>query len=157
MGDRQTFQVMPAQGGTGAPQWSRKARALSFTHAHEIARPYLYKVRFDNGMTGAMTPTDHAAIMRFTFTRNHGQLVFDNKNNDGGITLHPEARSISGYSDVASGLSTGATRLFFYATFDQPITGSGHLRATTATMLRPGTGLIHPPASTPSPCALPHR
>ncbi len=127
MGDRQTFQVMPAQDGSGPPQWSRKARALGFTHAHEIARPYLYKVRFDNGMSGAMTPTDHAAMMQFTFTHGHGQLIFDNKDNRGGITLHPAKRSISGYSDVASGLSTGATRLFFYATFDQSVVGSGHL------------------------------
>ncbi|NII09647.1 glycoside hydrolase family 92 protein [Oleiagrimonas sp. C23AA] len=124
MGDRQTFQIMPAQ-VDGTPPLSRKSRALAFTHAHETAKPFVYKVRFDDGIDAAMTPTDHAAMMSFTFPKGHGQLIFDNKNDKGGLTLDPTHRSISGYSDVKSGLSTGATRLFFYATFDKPVSAHG--------------------------------
>ncbi|WP_198651603.1 GH92 family glycosyl hydrolase [Dyella sp. C11] len=127
MGDRQTFQVMPAAVASGAPPLDRDARALGFTHDHEIARADLYQVTFDNGITTAMTPTNHAAIMRFTFTGDRSQLVFDNRNDKGGIELDAAHGSISGYSDVASHLSTGATRLFFYATFDRPVTESGRL------------------------------
>lgn len=127
MGDRQTFQVMPAMVAHGPPPLGRKARALSFTHANEIARPYLYRVRFDDGIVGEITPTDHAAMMRFTFPSAHAQLVFDNHDDRGGITLDPAHRSISGYSDVASSLSAGATRLFFYARFDRPVIASGRL------------------------------
>ncbi|WP_233496722.1 GH92 family glycosyl hydrolase [Dyella sp. AtDHG13] len=127
MGDRQTFQVMPAAVPAGAPPLDRDARSLSFTHDHEIARADLYQVTFDNGITAAMTPTDHAAMMRFTFTGDRSQLVFDNRNDKGGIELDAGHGSISGYSDVASHLSTGATRLFFYATFDRPVTESGRL------------------------------
>ncbi|WP_266182347.1 GH92 family glycosyl hydrolase [Dyella humicola] len=127
MGDRQTFQVMPAEVTAGAPPLDRSARALSFTHDHEVARADLYQVHFDNGMTAAMTPTSHAAMFRFTFTGNRAQLVFDNRNDHGEISLEPSQQSISGYSDVASRLSTGATRLFFYATIDRPVVESGRL------------------------------
>lgn len=127
MGDRQTFQVMPAAASTGAPTLDRDARSLPFTHDHEIARADLYQVTFDNGITTAMTPTDHAAMMRFTFKGDRSQLVFDNRNDKGGIELDTAHGSISGYSDVASHLSTGATRLFFYATFDRPVAESGRL------------------------------
>lgn len=127
MGDRQTFQMMPAAVATGAPSANREARALSFTHDNEIAHAHYYKVTFDNGIVGEMTPTDHAAAFRFTFPGNRGQLIFDNVTHDGGIALDPSRRSFSGYSDVKSDLSTGATRLFFYATVDQPVSESGRL------------------------------
>jgi predicted alpha-1,2-mannosidase len=127
MGDRQTFQMMPAAVASGAPSANRMARALSFSHANEIAHPYDYKVSFDNGIVGEMTPTDHAAMLRFSFPGKRGQIVFDNRTDEGGITLDPSHRSFSGYSDVKSHLSTGATRLFFYAVVDQPVTESGRL------------------------------
>jgi predicted alpha-1,2-mannosidase len=127
MGDRQTFQIMPAAVASGAPNANREARALSFSHANEIAHAHYYKVTFDNGIVGEMTPTDHAGVLRFTFPGKRGQLVFDNVNDKGGITLDPAGRSFSGYSDVKSTLSTGATRLFFYATIDQPVNDSGRL------------------------------
>ena len=127
MGDRQTFQIMPAAIASGAPTANRKARALSFSHDHEVARPDYYKVAFDNGIVGEIAPTDHAAMFRFTFPGRRGQLVFDNRNDQGGITLDPAGRSFSGYSDVKSRLSTGATRLFFYAEADRPVTESGRL------------------------------
>ena len=127
MGDRQTFQVMPAASAAGAPPLDRAQRALPFTHDHEVARADLYQVRFDNGIVAAMTPTSHAAMLRFTFAGDRSQLVFDNRDDHGSVVLDTPHSSISGYSDVASRLSTGATRLFFYATFDRPVTESGRL------------------------------
>lgn len=127
MGDRQTFQVMPAAVASGAPPLDRAQRALPFTHDHEVARADLYQVTFDNGLVAAMTATDHAAMLRFTFAGDRSQLVFDNRDDLGSVVLDSPSASISGYSDVASHLSTGATRLFFYATFDRPITESGRL------------------------------
>lgn len=127
MGDRQTFQVMPAAVASGEPVLDRAKRAMSFSHDNEIARADLYQVTFDNGIVTKMAPTDHAAMMQFTFTGNRSQLVFDNRNDKGGIELDPQHGTLSGYSDVASQLSTGATRLFFYAVFDRPVTESGRL------------------------------
>jgi predicted alpha-1,2-mannosidase len=126
MGDRQTFQVMPE--GGAVPTASRSARALAFDHADEVAQPHYYGVRFQNGMRTEITPTDHAAMMRFTFTGDSSNLVFDNINNDGGLTLDPTGDSVSGYTDVTSGgNSAGMTRMFVYATFDQPAVASGRL------------------------------
>ena len=127
MGDRQTFQVMPSV-DEGTPAAGRGARALSFSHDNEVAKPHYYSVTFDNGLKAEITPTDHAALMRFTYPGDQASLVLDNVNNDGGLTLDPANRALSGYTDVGSGdNSLGMTRMYVYATFDAPVTDSGKL------------------------------
>ncbi|MFF5563981.1 GH92 family glycosyl hydrolase [Streptomyces sp. NPDC012623] len=126
MGDRQTFQLMPST-AAGVPDASRTARALPFRHENETARPHYYGVTFENGLKTEMAPTDHAAMVRVTYPDDNASMVFDNISNAGGLTLDPATRSFSGYSDVKSGLSTGATRLFVYGVFDAPVTASGKL------------------------------
>jgi len=126
MGDRQTFHVMPSD-AAGTPNVSRTTRALPFKHDNEIAKPHYYSVAFENGIRTEFTPTDHAAMFRFTFTGNSSNLIFDNQSNNGGLTLDAAGRTLSGYTDHKSGFSTGATRMFIYATFDSPVTASGSL------------------------------
>ncbi|MEU4894601.1 GH92 family glycosyl hydrolase [Streptomyces sp. NPDC044780] len=126
MGDRQTFQVMPSA-AADVPDASRTARALPFRHEKETARPYYYGVTFENGLKAEIAPTDHAAAMRFTYPGEDASVLFDNVNNNGGLTLDAEHGVISGYSDVKSGLSTGATRMFVYGVFDAPVSASGKL------------------------------
>jgi predicted alpha-1,2-mannosidase len=126
MGDRQTFQVMPAV-GAGVPDADRQARALAFRHENETARAHYYGVTFENGLRTEIAPADHSAMFRFTFPTADANLIFDNVNNNGGLTIDQAAGVVTGYSDVRSGLSTGATRLYVYATFDQPVTASGKL------------------------------
>lgn len=127
MGDRQTFQLMPAAVAHGPPSARRESRALSFSHANETAHAHTYRVAFDNGIVTEIAPADHAAMFRFTFAGNRSQIVFDNRDDHGSITLDPATRSFSGWSDVKSRLSAGATRLFFHGVFDQPISESGRL------------------------------
>lgn len=151
MGDRQTFQVMPSA-ASGTPDTGRDARELAFRHENETARPYYYGVRFDNGIKAEMAPTDHAAVMRFTYPGDDASVLFDNVTDQAGLTLDKENGTFTGYSDVKSGLSTGATRLFVYGTFDAPVTDGassgvkGHLRfdagADRAVTLRIATSLI---------------
>jgi predicted alpha-1,2-mannosidase len=124
MGDRQTFQVMPSN-AAGVPSANRTDRQLEFKHSNEIAKAHYYGVTFENGMKTEFTPTDHAAVFKFTFTGNESNLIFDNQSNSGGITLNADG-SIQGYSDQKSGNSNGATRMFFYATFDKSVTASGN-------------------------------
>nr|WP_203663060.1 GH92 family glycosyl hydrolase [Actinocatenispora rupis] len=126
MGERQTFQVMPSA-ASGTPDASRTARALPFSHDHETARAHTYAVTFDNGIVAELAPTDHAALFRFTYPGADAALVFDNANNNGGLTLDADGRSLTGYSDVHSGGSAGATRLFVYAEFDRAVTAGGML------------------------------
>ncbi|MFE5814778.1 GH92 family glycosyl hydrolase [Streptomyces sp. NPDC056479] len=150
MGDRQTFQVMPSA-ASGTPDLGREARQLAFRHENETARPYYYGVRFANGLKAEMTPTDHAAVMRFTYPGDDASVLFDNVTDQAGLTLDKETGTFTGYSDVKSGLSTGATRLFVYGVFDAPVEdGSssgvkGYLRfkpENKAVTLRIATSLI---------------
>ncbi|GGR70306.1 alpha-1 2-mannosidase [Streptomyces humidus] len=151
MGDRQTFQVMPSA-AAGVPDTGRTARALAFRHANETARPYYYGVRFENGLMAELAPTDHAAALRFTYPGPDASVVFDNVTDQAGLTLDRDAGVVSGYSDVKSGLSTGASRLFVYGQFDAPVTegassgARGYLRfdagADHAVTLRLATSLI---------------
>ncbi|MFD7402295.1 GH92 family glycosyl hydrolase [Streptomyces sp. NPDC059866] len=121
MGDRQTFQVMPSA-AAGTPDNGREARELAFRHENETARPYYYGVRFENGLKAEMAPTDHAAVLRFTYPGDDASVLFDNVTDQAGLTLDKENGIVTGYSDVKSGLSTGATRLFVYGVFDKPVT-----------------------------------
>ncbi|MEV4702354.1 GH92 family glycosyl hydrolase [Actinoplanes sp. NPDC049316] len=138
MGDRQTFQVMPSA-ATGTPDANRANRALAFGHENEVAKPYYYRVTFDNGLKTEFAPTDHAALFQFTFTGDSSNLVFDNVDSRAGLTIDAANRAVSGWSDVNSGsLSAGYTRMFMYATVDAPITASGML----PTGNRPSTGYV---------------
>ncbi|MFR9797596.1 GH92 family glycosyl hydrolase [Streptomyces sp. MS06] len=129
MGDRQTFQVMPSA-AAGTPDTGRTARALAFRHEHETARPYYYGVRFENGLKAELAPTDHAAALRLTYPGDDASVVFDNVTDRAGLTLDAEHSTVTGYSDVRSGLSAGATRMFVYGVFDRPATGGSASGAT---------------------------
>ena len=135
MGERQTFQVMPSA-EAGTPNANRAARALPFRHENETATPDHYGVTFENGLKTEIAPTDHAALMRFEFTGDTSNLIFDNIDANSALTIDAANRVITGYSDNRSGLSTGATRMFVYATVDKPISASGML----PTGNRPSTG-----------------
>ncbi|MER7172374.1 GH92 family glycosyl hydrolase [Streptomyces mesophilus] len=133
MGERQTFQVLPSK-DAGTPELDRAKRALPFKHADETAKPHYYAVKSTNGITSEITPTDHAALMRFTYPDDNASVIFDNVSDKAGLTLDTDKGVVTGYSDVKSGLSTGATRLFVYGTFDKPVTSGaasgvkGHFR-----------------------------
>ncbi|WP_172386980.1 GH92 family glycosyl hydrolase [Streptomyces sp. MNP-20] len=132
MGDRQTFQLMPSV-AKDTPDAARDKRALPFKHENETARPHYYGVTFENGLKAEMTPTDHAAMFKFTYPGDDASVVFDNIEKTGdtkhavGLTLDKEKGIVTGYSDVKSGLSVGATRMFVYGTFDRPVTDGGKL------------------------------
>src|SRR5436190_2534460 len=112
MGDRQTFQVVPSAPGAGP---------LAFRHSNEVAKPYYYGVTFENKLKTEIAPTDHAALFRFTFPGDTGTLSFRNVNNQASVTIDKASGVVTGWSDVRSGLSNGATRMYMYATFDKPI------------------------------------
>jgi len=125
MADRQTFQVMPSS-AQGRPDADRQRRALAFSHDQELARPHTYRVDFDNGIRAELAPTERAAIFRFRFPEKaDANLLFDNVDNRGGLTLDAATQTLRGYTDTRSGLSNGATRMFVFARFDQRWQDSG--------------------------------
>jgi hypothetical protein len=107
MADRQTFQFLPST-AAGVPNPDREARKLPFKHSNETARAHYYGVDFENGIKAEVAPADHAALYRFKFPGADSNLIFDNVNNNGGLTLDQAAGTVIGYSDVRSGLSAGA-------------------------------------------------
>lgn len=59
------FSLMPV---TGSPIFDGKERASWFSHKAEDVRPYYYKVYLaDYDVVAELTPTERAAMMRFTF------------------------------------------------------------------------------------------
>ncbi|NIH83414.1 GH92 family glycosyl hydrolase [Amycolatopsis granulosa] len=125
MGDRHSFQFLP---GIGPVTVDRAARALPFTHDDETDRPHHYGVRFDNGITVDLTPTDHAALVRFTFPGEGGWVLFDNVDRRGGLRVDPARGVVTGHTWARSRLSAGARRMFVHGTFDRPATGGRRLR-----------------------------
>lgn len=147
MGDRQTFQMLPLL-ARDVPEADREARALSFSHDQELARPHHYRVDFDNGIRAEIAPTERAAILRFRFpSAAEASVLFDNVDERGGLQLDAQAEVVSGYTDTRSGLSNGATRMFVYARFDRPWRGSGRIDTGRPTgYVQPGTdadGVVH--------------
>ena len=143
MGDRQTFQVMPSvradagrrpRGACAAVPARQRGRAAALLrrHVRERARD---RDRSD-GPRGALP---------LRVPRRTSSLIFDNVNNDARPerSTPPPARC-TGWSDVRSGLSNGATRMFMYATFDKPIKASGMLPSGN----RPTTGFVRFDAKT---------
>ncbi|WP_010632080.1 GH92 family glycosyl hydrolase [Sporolactobacillus vineae] len=123
-GERQSLQIMPSD-FYGTPSASRLNRGLAFDRKNEQARPDRYSVTFNNGMKTELTALSHSAMLRFTFKGTVGNLIFDNLDNNGSITLNPSARTIQGYSDVKSETTGNSSRLFFYGVVDRPVMGSG--------------------------------
>ena len=123
MGDRNQLSVMP--GTSATPSADPSTRALAFTHDDEIARPDYYRVNFLDGLTTELSPTDHGAIMRFTFPADSGSLLFDTVDRNGSFVIDPAAGTVHGWVDNGSGLSVGRSRMFFAGTFSAKPTSSG--------------------------------
>jgi predicted alpha-1,2-mannosidase len=135
MGDRDLFQVMPSA-ASGTPDLDRTKRALPFSHDDETAQPDYYGVTFKNGIKAEIAPADHSAEFRFTFTGDNGDLLFDNANNNGGLTFDAAKGTLDGYSDVNTGGGEAATRMYVHAEFDRTpgtaakVTGQGRDNVT---------------------------
>ena len=124
MGDRNQLSIMPGLGSN--PFGDPAARAVSFSHDHEIARPDLYSVRLDNGMVAELAPSDHGAVFRFVFGDHDtaGHVVFDTVDDHGSFSFDGDA--VTGWVDNGSPRSeSGMTRMYCYGVFSQTPTGFG--------------------------------
>src|SRR5690606_26887438 len=120
--DHGTFQVMPST-DAGVPNPDHAERALPFRHVDEIAHAHYYGVTFANGLRAEITPTDHAAVFRFTFPGADANLIFDNlERHVGRLELDTERGRISGQT------GHGEARMFLVATFDRPVCRGGSLQ-----------------------------
>ncbi len=120
--DHGTFQVMPST-DAGVPNPDHAERALPFRREDEIARAHYYGVTFVGGLRAELTPTDHAAIFRFTFPGDDANLIFDNlERYAGSLRLDAERGRLTGHTGQGEG------RMFLVATFDRPVVRGGSLQ-----------------------------
>lgn len=121
MGDRNQLAVLPA--ATADPTSNLNDRRLAFRHENEVARPDIYAVRFENGIETAVTPTDHGAIYRFTFSGDTGSVLVDRLNGESDLTVDEDG-TVSGWVNGGSGYP-GRTTMFVYGELDATPTAAG--------------------------------
>ena len=115
------FAIMPV---VGAPEFDQDKRASWFSHKSEVAKPYYYKAYLaDHDVITELTPTDRAALFRFTFPENdHSYIVVDALDNGSYIKVIPEENKIIGYSTKNSGGVPENFKNYFVIEFDKPFT-----------------------------------
>ena len=116
------FSILPETGDK--PIWDENERASWFSHKAETAKPYYYKVYLaDYDVTAEVTPTERAAMMRFTYPdAEHAYIVVDAFDNGSYVRILPDQRRIVGYTTKNSGGVTKDFRNWFVIEFDRPFT-----------------------------------
>ena len=105
--------------------FDEEKRASWFSHKAEDARPYYYKVYLaDYDVWAEVTPTERAAIMRFTFpesTNGISRIVVDAFDKGSAIKYDVNKNTISGYSSRNSGGVPDNFRNYFVLQFDTQV------------------------------------
>ena len=111
---------------TGNLKISGKSRASWFSHKAEIAKPYYYSVYLaDYDLSAEISPTERAAMFRFTFPENENSWVLIDAFDKGSyIKIIPEENKIIGYTTRNSGGVPENFKDYFVVEFDKPFTES---------------------------------
>ncbi|MFH0761726.1 MAG: GH92 family glycosyl hydrolase [Bacteroidota bacterium] len=117
--DYGAFSLMAMTGDLKTDQYERASR---FSHKKEVAKPDYYYVFLDDyGVSAEVTPTERAAMFRFTFPEHESSwIILDAFNEGSQVQINPETRTISGYSKNNSGGVPQNFANYFVAVFDQP-------------------------------------
>jgi predicted alpha-1,2-mannosidase len=115
------FSLMPVT--TGAV-FDEERRASWFSHKGEVATPSYYKVYLaEHDVVTEITPTERAAMFRFTFPeREESYVVIDAFDKGSYIKLLPERNRIIGYTTRNSGGVPDNFKNYFVIDFDKPYT-----------------------------------
>ncbi|MGQ1889090.1 GH92 family glycosyl hydrolase [Thermophagus sp. OGC60D27] len=119
MNDYGQFAIMPV---TGKAVFHEDERASWFSHKAEIAKPYYYKVYLaDFDVTTEITPTERAAMFRFSFPDSENSYIIADAFDRGSfIKIVPEENKIVGYTTRNSGGVPDNFRNWFVILFDKP-------------------------------------
>ncbi|MBK5262206.1 MAG: GH92 family glycosyl hydrolase [Peptostreptococcaceae bacterium] len=117
------FSIFPE---TGALKIKEEDRASWFSHKAEIAKPDYYKVYLaDYDITTEITPTERAAIFRFTFPKNDQSYVLVDAFDHGSyVKVIPAENKIIGYTTRNSGGVPKNFKDYFVIVFDKPFVKS---------------------------------
>jgi len=115
------FAIMPV---TGKPLFNEDQRASWFSHKAEVAKPYYYRVYLaDHDVVTEITPTERAAMFRFTFPQNeHSYIVIDAFDKGSYVKIIPGENKIIGYTTKNSGGVPDNFKNYFVIVFDKPFT-----------------------------------
>lgn len=115
------FAIMPV---AGKPEFNEDKRASWFAHKGEEAKAYYYKVYLaEYDIVAELTPTERAAMFRFTFPESeHSYIVVDAYDKGSYVKIEPEKNRIVGYSTRNSGGVPANFKNYFVIEFDKPFT-----------------------------------
>jgi len=113
------FSIFPE---TGELKINGDDRASWFSHKAEIAKPNYYKVYLaDYDITTEITPTERAAIFRFTFPKNdQSSVLVDAFDHGSYVKIIPGENKIIGYTTRNSGGVPENFKDYFVIVFDKP-------------------------------------
>jgi predicted alpha-1,2-mannosidase len=121
--DYAAFSLMPL---TGKIKIRENERASWFSHKAEIVKPYYYSVYLaDYDVTAEVTPTERAAIFRFTFPENDSSFILiDGFKKGSMVKIIPAERKVIGYCRNNSGGVPENFHNYFVAVFDRDFTST---------------------------------
>jgi predicted alpha-1,2-mannosidase len=115
------FAIMPV---TGKVKFNENERASWFSHKAEVSKPYYYSVYLaDHDVTTEITPTERAAVIRFTFPKTDSAfVVIDALDKGSYVKVIAAENKIIGYTTKNSGGVPSNFKNYFELTFDKPFT-----------------------------------
>ena len=121
--DYAAFSLMPL---TGKIRIGENERASWFSHKAEVVKPYYYSVYLaDYDVTAEITPTERAAIFRFTFPENDSSFVLiDGFNKGSMVKIIPSERKVIGYCRNNHGGVPSNFHNYFVAVFNKDFTST---------------------------------
>jgi predicted alpha-1,2-mannosidase len=115
------FSILPI---TGKPEFDQDKRSSWFSHKTEVAKPYYYKVYLsDYNVYTEITPTERAAMFRFTFGQEkNAYIVVDAFDKGSYVKIISSENKIIGYTTKNSGGVPENFKNYFVIEFDKPFT-----------------------------------
>ncbi|MEA5063403.1 MAG: GH92 family glycosyl hydrolase [Petrimonas sp.] len=119
MNDYGQFSIMPM---ADKMEFNEESRASWFSHKAETAKPYYYSVYLaDYDVTTEITPTERAALFRFTFPETDSSYVLvDAFDKGSSLEILPEKNAIIGYTTRNSKGVPENFKNYFVVVFDKP-------------------------------------
>ena len=115
------FSIMPVRGSGCFDEASRQSW---FSHQSEEARPYYYSVYLaDHDIRAEITPTDRAAVLRFTFPESDESAVIVDAFDRGSAVKVIDNQTVAGFTTRNSGGVPENFRNYFVVRFSKPFEG----------------------------------
>lgn len=123
--DYGTFSIMPVSGELRIGEYERAAK---FNHKNEVAKPYSYKVVFDNSLSAEIAPTERGSWMQFRFPKKaQKHIIIDAYKGGGMVKIIPKEQKIIGYCKNTNHSTAHLPHFanFFVIFFDKQIKSHG--------------------------------